>query len=74
MLLANNMLHFGSVKISNEIVVLYSSCHNFMMLYFDFTQLHQPHDTTYILEASHWSPGVLRSVALGAFRMKKCIP
>lgn len=66
MLLANDTLHLGFVRNNNEIVVLNFSCHNGMILCSDSAQLCEPGSTTYISEAFHWSPGVLKS----AFRMK----
>lgn len=71
MLLANNTLHFGSVKSNNEMVVLCSSCHNRMILLCDSSQPCKPCNTAYILAASHWSPGVPKSVGIRAFTMWK---
>lgn len=71
MLLANNTLHFGSVKNNNEIVVLCSSCHDWMILLCDSSQPCKPCNTAYILAASHWSPGVPKSVGIRAFTMWK---
>lgn len=67
MLLANNTLHFGSVKSNNEMVVLCSSCHNRMIVLCDSSQPCKPCNTAYILAASHWSPGVPKSVGIRAF-------
>lgn len=68
MLLANNMLHFGSAKNNNKIVVLQCSCHNWMTLCCDSAQFHEPGNTTYILKVSPWFPDVFKSLGLKAFR------
>lgn len=68
MLLANNMLHFGSAKNNNKTVVLQFSWHNWMILCCDAAQLREPGNTTYILKVSPWFPGVLKSLGLKAFR------
>lgn len=70
MLLANNTLHFGSVKNNSEIV-LCSSCHDRTILPCDSTQPCEPDNTTYILTASHQTAIVPKLVGIRALTMKK---
>lgn len=69
MLLANNMLHFGSAKNNNKTVffcnfpaIIEWSC---VVILPKFCE---PGNTTYILEVSSCFPGVLESLGWKAFR------
>jgi len=72
MLLANNTLHFGSVKNNSEIVPC-SSCHDRTILPCDSAQPGEPDSTTYILTASHQSAIVPKLVGIRALNDEKGI-